>query len=106
MPINYLNFQVASVAASGSQLYTPTTGAQATVVGLLLANAGTTSTTATVTLYNGSSTTTNIVKNVVVYSGTSVDVINSSKLIVPSGYILVASSGGTLDATLSVIEIT
>jgi hypothetical protein len=106
MAINYTSTQTASVTTL-TTVYNPTTsGVQATLIGCLIANTGTSTTTASVTLVNATATvTTNIVKNVTIPSGTSLDVMNAAKIVVPQNYTVQVVSTGTVDVTVSAIEV-
>jgi formylmethanofuran dehydrogenase subunit B len=105
MAINYKSAQAVGVTTS-TTVYNPTTsGVQATILGLLIANKTGSAVTASVTLNNGSSTTTNIVYNTSIPTGTSLDVLNSAKIVVPQNYVVAVSASGAVDVTLSVVEV-
>lgn len=106
MAINYVSAQAANVTTI-TTVYNPTTASvQATMIGLLLANTGTSTATASVTLTNATATvTTNIVKNVIIPVGTSLDVMQSAKIVVPQNYTVQVVSNVTVDVTVSSIEV-
>jgi hypothetical protein len=106
MAINYTSTQTASVTTL-STVYNPTTsGVQATLIGLLLANTTTSTVTASVTLVNsGATVTTNIVNNVNIPTGTALDVVQSAKIVIPANYSLKVVSSGTVDVTVSAVEV-
>jgi hypothetical protein len=106
MAINYVSAQAVNVS-SLTTVYNPTTsGVQATLIGCLLANTGGTSVTATVTLTNAAATTTtNIVKNIMIPSGNSLDILSTAKIVVPQNYVVAVSSTGTVDVTISSVEV-
>jgi hypothetical protein len=104
MAINYQNQLTPNVTAS-TTVYNPTAvGLQCTLIGCLIANTTTSSVTAIVTLTSGA-TTVNIVKNVVIPVGTSLDIMNSAKIVVEQNDVLAVSATGTVDVTVSAIEI-
>jgi hypothetical protein len=106
MPINYVSAQSASVTTN-TTVYNPvTSGVQATLIGCLIANTGTSTATASVTLVNsGATVTTNIVKNVTIPVGTSLDVMQSAKIVVPQNYTVQVVSNVTVDVTVSSVEV-
>ena len=106
MAINYVSSQVASITTN-TTVYNPTTsGVQATLIGLLIANTTTSAVTASVTLVNaGATITTNIVNNVSIPSGTALDVVQSAKIVIPANYSLKVVSTGTVDVTVSSVEV-
>jgi hypothetical protein len=106
MAINYVSAQAVNVS-SLTTVYNPTTsGVQATLIGCLLANTGGTPVTATVTLTNAAATTTtNIISNVVIPNGNSLDILNTAKIVIPQNYTLKVSSTGTVDVTISSVEV-
>ena len=106
MPINYVSAQVANVSTS-TTVYNPTSsGVQATLIGCLLANTGSSSVNATVTMTNASSTvTTNIIKNATIPSGNSLDILSTAKIVVPQNYTISVSSTGSVDVTISSVEV-
>ena len=106
MPINYVSAQVANVSTS-TTVYNPTlSGVQATLIGCLLANTGSSSVNATVTMTNASSTvTTNIIKNAIIPSGNSLDILSTAKIVVPQNYTISVSSTGSVDVTISSVEV-
>ena len=106
MPINYVSAQVANVSTS-TTVYNPTSsGVQATLIGCLLANTGSSSVNATVTMTNATSTvTTNIIKNATIPSGNSLDILSTAKIVVPQNYTISVSSTGSVDVTISSIEV-
>ena len=106
MAINYTSTQTASVTTI-TTVYNPvTSGVQCTLIGLLLANTTTGAITASVTLVNsGATVTTNIVKNVIIPTGTSLDIMNAAKIVVPQNYAVQVVSSGTVDVTVSSIEV-
>ena len=106
MPINYVSAQVANVSTS-TTVYNPTSsGVQATLIGCLLANTGSSSVNATVTMTNATSTvTTNIIKNATIPSGNSLDILSTAKIVVPQNYTISVSSTGSVDVTISSVEL-
>ena len=106
MPINYVSAQVANVSTS-TTVYNPTSsGVQATLIGCLLANTGSSSVNATVTMTNATSTvTTNIIKNATIPSGNSLDILSTAKIVVPQNYTISVSSTGSVDVTISSVEV-
>lgn len=106
MPINYVSAQTANVT-SNTTVYNPTSsGVQATLIGCLLANTGSSSVNATVTMTNATSTvTTNIIKNATIPSGNSLDILSTAKIVVPQNYTISVSSTGSVDVTISSVEV-
>ena len=106
MPINYVSAQVANVSTS-TTVYNPTSsGVQATLIGCLLANTGSSSVNATVTMTNATSTvTTNIIKNATIPSGNSLDILSTAKIVVPQNYTISVRSTGSVDVTISSVEV-
>jgi hypothetical protein len=106
MAINYTVTQTPSVTTL-TTVYNPTTsGVQATLIGCLLSNVGTTAATASVTLINSSATiTTNIVKNVIIPVGTSLDIMDTSKIVIPQNYTIKVVSNIAVDVTVSSVEV-
>ena len=106
MPQNWISSQAANVTTI-TTVYNPTTsGVQATLIGCLVANNGTNSVNATVTMTNASSTvTTNIIKNVSIPSGNSLDILSTAKIVVPQNYIVAVSATSSVDVTISAIEV-
>ena len=106
MAINYTCTQTASVTTN-TTVYNPTTaGVQATVIGLLVANTTSSTVTCTVSLVNATSTvTTNIVYGVTIPSGSSLDIVQSAKIVIPQGYFIKVTSTGTVDVTVSSVEV-
>ena len=106
MPINYVSAQTANVT-SNTTVYNPTTSSvQATLIGCLLANTGSSSVNATVTMTNATSTvTTNIIKNATIPSGNSLDILSTAKIVVPQNYTISVSSTGSVDVTISSVEV-
>jgi len=106
MAINYTSTQTANVTTI-TTVYNPTTsGVQATLIGCLLANTGTSTATASVTLVNsGATVTTNIVKNVSIPVGTALDIMNAAKIVVPQNYTVQVVSNVTTDVTVSAVEV-
>jgi len=106
MPINYISAQTSNVSTS-TTVYNPTTsGVQATLIGCLIANTSSVPVNATVTLTNASSTvTTNIIQNVTIPSGNSLDILSTAKIVVPQNYTVKVSSTGSVDVTISSIEV-
>ena len=104
MTINYQNVLTANVTAS-TTVYNPTTaGVQCTMIGCLIANTTTTAVTATITLTSGA-TTVNLVKNVAIPVGTALDIMNSAKIVVEQNDVLAVSATGTVDVTVSTVEV-
>ena len=107
MAINYVSAQAANVT-SLTTVYTPTSaGVQATLIGCLIANTTSVPVSATVTLTNATATTvTNIVYNLPISVGNSLDIMNSAKIVMPLNYVLKVSATGSVDVTVSTIEVT
>ena len=107
MAINYVSAQAPSVTSS-TTVYTPTSaGVQATLIGCLIANTTSVPVSATVTLTNATATTiTNIVYNLPIPVGNSLDIMNSAKIVMPLNYVLKVSATGSVDVTVSTIEVT
>ena len=71
-----------------------------------MANTGSSSVNATVTMTNASSTvTTNIIKNATIPSGNSLDILSTAKIVVPQNYTISVSSTGSVDVTISSVEV-
>lgn len=106
MPINYVSAQVANVS-SLTTVYNPTTsGVQATLIGCLLANTGSNTVNATVTMTNATSTvTTNIIQNATIPTGNSLDILSTAKIVVPQNYTIKVNSTGPVDVTISSVEV-
>lgn len=106
MAINYKNYLTTNITTA-TTVYNPTTaGIQATVVSMILANNSNANTvTANVTLNNGS-VTANVVRNVTIPVGTSLNVISSDRLIVAANNIMQVAATGSVDVTISAIEVT
>jgi len=104
MAINYKVAQASGVTAS-TAVYTPSTsGVQATIIGLLIANTTNSAATVTATLSN-SGASTSLAYNVSIAKGTALDMLNSSKVVVPYGYTVSVASSNAVDVTISVVEV-
>lgn len=106
MAINYVSAQAPAVTTL-TTVYNPTTaGVQATLIGCLLSNTTANPVTATVTLVNPTGpVTTSIVTNVTIPNGTSLDIMNDAKIVVPQNYSVKVVASGTVDVTVSSIEV-
>lgn len=105
MAINYKNYLTTGITSS-TPVYNPTTAnIQATVVSMIVANNTGNLVTANVTLNSGSNTA-NIVLNASIPVGTSLNVISSDRLIVAENNVLAVSASGSVDVTVSAIEVT
>jgi hypothetical protein len=104
MAINYKVAQASGVTTS-TAVYTPSTsGIQATIIGLIVANITSSNATASVVLSNSGSST-NLIYNVSIPKSTALDVLNSSKVVVPYGYTISVVSSQSVDVTISVVEV-
>ena len=105
-----------STGTSGDAVYTvPSTGSvamESIIIGIYLANSGTTGITTDVFLdaYNGASYDIYVVKNATVPAGSTLEVISGGKLVVQGDGVtndaikVSSSTASSLDATISVLE--
>ena len=104
MAINYQNTLTANVTANTTVYNPTTTGVQCTMIGCLIANTTAVPVTATVTLTSGA-VTVNLVKNVAIPVATSLDIMNAAKIVLEQNDVLAVSATGTVDVTVSSIEV-
>ena len=106
MAINYKNYLTANVTALTAVYTSPGTGYQSTLIGMIVCNVGTSSTTVTISITNSStSTTAKILANSAIPPGTSLNVIDSNRLIIGPNDTLKVLSTAAVDVTVSAIEV-
>lgn len=109
MAANFKNFTANSVGTSNTTLYNPTTaGIQSIVIGLTLSNKVGTAVTASVILDTGTDVTYIIKDGLITVGTTLVPVGGGTKLVVAENHSLkiISNTASSVDATLSVLEIT
>ena len=109
MAANFKNYSANGVGTSNTTLYNPSSsGIQSIVIGLTLANKSGSAVTASVLLNTGSNVT-YIIKDGLITVGTSlVPVGGGTKLVLEQNdsLVVIANTANSVDATLSVLEIT
>lgn len=109
MAANFKNFTANSVGTSNTTLYNPTTsGIQSVVIGLTLSNKIGSAVTASVLLDTGTDVTYLIKDGLITVGTTLVPVGGGTKLVVTQNHSLkvISNTASSIDATLSVLEIT
>jgi hypothetical protein len=106
MAINYVNYLTPNVFTNSTTVYNPTaTGIQSTIIGMLLCNTSNSLINATVTMTSGSNTTM-ILSNVAIPYGSTFSAVDANRIIVAQNNSINVVATGTVDVTLSVIEVT
>lgn len=109
MAATFRNFSANGVGTSNSTIYNPTSsGIQSIVIGLTLANKSGAAVTASVLLNTGTNVTYIIKDGLITVGTTLVPVGGGTKLVLEQNdsLVVIANTANSVDATLSVLEIT
>ena len=99
---NYKNY-ISTNITTNSMVYNPI-GYSSTIIGFIVCNNTANSVNISVTIINNG-VTANIASNVTISTGASLSVVDSNRIIVGDGNSIYVSSTGSVDVTISVIEV-